>query len=219
MSVNFNGDIKNINSYLVNELFNGSSNQNASSDNNIVSTLQNLSEDYAEISAFGQKLNTIYNTLTKNNASQEALNGARNVFLNIIKSPEGMNGLETINYISNLNSKPDSLQQFFELSSKINENNLNLNGWLEAFRNADNYGFGEQFLNETENILNSSSDTEKLTDVFNNFLQGVAYATNNSPSASIVEQSLNNLFNGLQGSQTLEDKNQFLTKFIGGFGA
>lgn len=217
MAVNFNGDIKNINSYLVNQLFNGSNNQNTSSNNNIVSTLQNLSEDYAEISAFGQKLNTIYNTLTGNNASQEALNGARNVFLNIIKSPEGMNGLETIDYISNLNSKPSNLQQFFELSNKINENNLNLNGWLESFKNADNYGFEEQFLNETQNILNSSNDKDKLTDVFNNFLQGVAYATNNSPATQIAEQSLTNLFNGLQGAQTLEEKNQFLTKFIGGF--
>ncbi len=217
MSVNFNGDIKNINSYLVNQLFNSSNNQNTSSDN-IVSTLQNLSEDYAEISVFGQKLNTIYNTLTENNASQEALNGARNVFLNIINSPEGMNGLETINYISNLNSKPENLQQFFELSNKINENNLNLNGWLESFKNADNYGFGEQFLNETENILNSNNDKGELTDVFNNFLQGVAYATNNSPATPIVHQSLNNLFNGLQGAQTLEDKNQFLAKFIEGFG-
>ncbi len=216
MNIKFDADIKNINSYIVNQLF-GQTNNTSGNTGNIVSTLQNLAEDYAEISAFGQKLNDIYNTLTENNASQEALNGARNVFLNIVKSPEGLNGLETINYISNLNSNPQNLQKFFELANTINENNLNLNGWLEGFRNVENYGYEEQYLNETESILNNGI-TEETNEVFNNFLQGVAYATNNSPAMPIVEQSLNNLFNGLQAAQTLEEKNQFLTQFIGGMG-
>ncbi len=215
MALKFDADVKNINTYIVNQLF-GQSNNNNSSDN-IVSTLQNLAEDYAEISAFGQKLNDIYNTLTENNASQEALTGARNVFLNIVKSPEGLNSLETINYISALNSNPQNLSQFFELANRINENNLNLNGWLESFRNVNNYGFTDQFLNETASILNGGN-TDEVKEVFNNFLQGVAYATNNSPATPIVEQSLNNLFNGLQTAQTLEEKNQFLAQFIGGMG-
>ncbi len=216
MNIKFDADIKSINSYIVNQLF-GQTNNTGNNTGNIVSTLQNLAEDYAEISAFGQKLNDIYNILTENNASQEALNGARNVFLNIVKSPEGLNGLETINYISNLNSNPQNLQKFFELANTINENNLNLNGWLEGFRNVENYGYEEQYLNETESILNNGI-TEETNEVFNNFLQGVAYATNNSPATPIVEQSLNNLFHGLQAAQTLGEKNQFLTQFISGMG-
>ncbi len=205
--------ITDINSYVVNQLFGGYTifgNQTSS----LIGTLEKLDEDYVEISAFGQKLNDIYNILSQNGASEAALNGARSVFLSIIQSPDNLNGLDTINYLYNLNSTPEELERFFSLSNAISNNNLNLNGWLEAYKNAATYGFGEQFLNETEYILNNANPDE-LPSLFNKFLEGVVYATTNIPSSLLIPQYLNTLFNGLISAQTPEEQLLFLDTFLG----
>ncbi len=205
--------ITNINSYVVNQLM-GSYSLWATPANNLIETLEQLDQDYAEISAFGQKLNDIYNILSQNGASESALNGARSVFLNIIQSPSGLYGLDTINYLYNLNSNPEDLERFFSLSNTITNNNLNLSGWLEAYKNAATYGYGEQFLNETESILNTANQDE-LSTVFNKFLEGVVYATTNIPSPILIHQYLNTLFTGLANAQTPEEKLEFIEGFMG----
>ena len=205
--------ITNINSYVVNQLM-GGYNVFGAPTNNLLETLEQLNQDYAEISAFGKKLNDIYNFLTQNGASESALNGARSVFLSIVKSPNGLSGIDTINNLYNLNSNPEVLEKFFSLSNEITNNSLNLSGWLEAYKNASTYGYGEQFLNETESILNSANQDE-LSTVFNKFLEGVVYATTNIPSPILIQQYLNTLFTGLAASQTPESKLEFLEGFMG----
>ncbi len=205
--------ITNINSYVVNQLM-GGYNVFGAPTNNLLETLEQLNQDYAEISAFGKKLNDIYNFLTQNGASESALNGARSVFLSIVKSPNGLSGIDTINNLYNLNSNPEVLEKFFSLSNEITNNSLNLSGWLEAYKNASTYGYGEQFLNETESIINNSNSDE-LSNIFNKFLEGVVYATTNIPSPILIQQYLNTLFTGLAASQTPESKLEFLEGFMG----
>ena len=213
MAVKLLPAITNINSYVVNQLM-GGYNVFGAPTNNLLETLEQLNQDYAEISAFGKKLNDIYNFLTQNGASESALNGARSVFLSIVKSPNGLSGIDTINNLYNLNSNPEVLEKFFSLSNEITNNSLNLSGWLEAYKNASTYGYGEQFLNETESIINNSNSDE-LSNIFNKFLEGVVYATTNIPSPILIQQYLNTLFTGLAASQTPESKLEFLEGFMG----
>jgi len=213
MAVGITPIITNINSYVVNQLMGGYSLWSSPA-NSLLETLEQLDQDYAEISVFGKKLNDIYNILSQNGASESALSGARNVFLSIVQSPNGLYGLDLINNLYNLNSNPSDLERFFSLSNEITNNDLNLAGWLEAYRSAATYGYGEQFLSETESILNNT-DQQELSTVFNKFLEGVVYATSNIPSPILIQQYLNTLFTGLSNAQTTQAKLEFIEGFMG----
>lgn len=198
-----------INQYVVNMLF-GKSNK---SGNDVVETLQKLSENYATISNFGKKLNDIYNTLSENNASGEALKGARDVILTLANSNNSpLKTAETINAIDNLKQKPELFENFFKAANTIKNNSYDLGLWLNDFNGVSKYGFADKFINETNSILS----LDKNQNLFNNFINKLNEILSSVPSSKIITNQLNNFFKGLASYSSLEEKNAFISNFKAG---
>ncbi|WP_022670162.1 hypothetical protein [Hippea alviniae] len=206
--------INDINSYVVNELFKDKTDKNDST--SVISGLQTLSEKYAEISAFGKKLNEIYTTLSQSNADSRALEGARDVILSFVNSSStDLDWMETVNRLDTLKNNNELFENFFSTANLVKEKTGSLSAWLTAFNGIAQYGFEDDFINQTNTILNSDN-SELAADTFEKFLNTLNDILSSSPNEGITRQSLSTFFSGLSSATTLGDKNDFITNFKAG---
>ncbi|AEA33848.1 hypothetical protein [Hippea maritima] len=202
-----------INKYVVNQLFSNNSN-NPQNNNNIVETLQNLSEQYASISAYGKKLNDIYNELTqRSDVTNEALAGARNVIVNLSQG-NGTDWMQTVEALDKLKNSSE-FEKFFEAANTIHSRSYDMNNWLKAFVNATNYGYEDQFIKQTNEIL-KNDNTKETANVFDEFINSVNDIATNVPNDEFVKSAFSNFFEGMASRSSLEEKNAFMDNFKAG---
>jgi len=206
--------INDINAYVVNELFKGKTDKNDSA--SIVGNFQTLSEKYAEISAFGKKLNEIYTTLSESDANSNALEGARDVILSFVNSGSvNLDWMETVNRLDALRNNSELFEKFFSTANLVKEKTNNLSGWLNVFNGVSQYGFEGDFINQTGSILNNE-DSSLVSDTFEKFLDKLNKLITSSPNKGITRQSLSTFFGGLASVSLLKQKNEFITNFKAG---
>jgi hypothetical protein len=209
-TMNINDINNNIN--YISSLFSYS---DSSKNSNIIEEIGSKYENYLNISSFGKSLNALYNDLKNidNQADRTAaLEGAKNIIISLAKNSDGT---ELAKFTQSLNVlKEDNTQTFNKLfinANRLNDIHQDIGSWVKTFSNLYSTGFQKDYINETDTILNTQADNSEKLLTINNFINSIDKILNTRfPKEDILKDALTAFFKGLDNSQDLNTKNDYM---------
>jgi hypothetical protein len=187
----------------------------SSKNSNIIEEIGSKYENYLNISSFGKSLNALYNDLKNidNQADRTAaLEGAKNIIISLAKNSDGT---ELAKFTQSLNVlKEDNTQTFNKLfinANRLNDIHQDIGSWVKTFSNLYSTGFQKDYINETDTILNTQADNSEKLLTINNFINSIDKILNTRfPKEDILKDALTAFFKGLDNSQDLNTKNDYM---------
>ncbi len=176
------------------------------------------SVDSATLSITSKQLSNLYSELGKISDPESAAKAKaafRSALMNEIDSPENDGPMEFVLSMNELAKRDsESFQETFITASALTEGGYDTTSFLNTVMKLEESDLQSAFVTETNNIINDKlASTTKKEALFNEFIETVSGAIDESLGTDDYTSNMSDLFEQLGQQKDLDDKISFLDQY------